>query len=89
MLPDGRALRILNVLDEHTREALGSYVARSIGAPQVTKHLERLFARHGKPTFMRADNGREFIADTVLEWLAEQKGVKVLGVLWQLQVVWR
>ncbi len=70
---DGRALRILNVLDEHTREALGSYVARSIGAPQVTKHLERLFARHGKPTFMRADNGREFIA-TVLEWLAEQKG---------------
>jgi hypothetical protein len=32
----------------------------------VTRHLEGLFARHGKPTFMRADNGREFIA-TVLE----------------------
>jgi putative transposase len=40
----------------------------------VTKHLERLFARHGKSTFMRADNGREFIAVTVLEWLSEQRG---------------
>jgi transposase InsO family protein len=69
---DGGSLRILNVLDGHTREALGSHVARSIGAVDVTRHQERLFTRHGKPAFIRADNGREFIADTVQQWLAEQ-----------------
>jgi putative transposase len=70
---DGGALRILNVIDEHTRVALGSLVARSIGAREVTVHLGRLFAAHGRPAFIRADNGRDFIADTVQEWLAEQK----------------
>jgi transposase InsO family protein len=69
---DGSSLRILNVLDEHTREALGSHVARSIGARDVTRHLAKLFAAHGKPKFIRADNGREFIADLVQEWLAAQ-----------------
>lgn len=70
---DGGSLRILNVLDEHTREALGSLVARSIGAREVTGHLARLFAAHGKPRFIRADNGREFIADLVQDWLAAQQ----------------
>ena len=70
---DGAALRILNVLDEHTREALGSHTARSIGAREVIKHLAKLFADHGKPKFIRADNGREFIADSVQEWLAAQQ----------------
>ncbi len=53
--------------------ALGSRVARSIGAGEVIKHLERLFARHGKPKLIRADNGRQFIADTLQECLAEQQ----------------
>lgn len=70
---DGGSLRILNVIDENTRVALGSHVARSIGAVEVTRHLERLFDRHGKPAFIRADNGREFIADTVQQWLAGQQ----------------
>lgn len=70
---DGGSLRILNVIDENTRVALGSHVARSIGAVEVTRHLERLFDQHGKPAFIRADNGREFIADTVQEWLAAQQ----------------
>jgi putative transposase len=69
---DGGALRILNVLDEHTREALGSKVARSIGSESVRQHLERLFARHGKPKFIRADNGREFIGEDLKLWLKEQ-----------------
>lgn len=70
---DGGALRILNVLDEHTREALGSKVARSIGSESVRQHLAKLFAIHGKPKFIRADNGREFIADRLLDWLGEQQ----------------
>lgn len=69
---DGGALRILNVLDEHTRQALGSKVARSIGSESVRKHLEKLFAAHGKPKLLRADNGREFISDTLKAWLLSQ-----------------
>ena len=47
---DGGALRILNVLDEHTRQAHESKVARSIGSELVRRHLEKLFAEHGKPS---------------------------------------
>jgi transposase InsO family protein len=69
---DGRALRILNVVDEHTRVAVGCRVARSIGAKDVISELERLFGRHGKPAVPRSDNGREFIAASLAEWLAGQ-----------------
>lgn len=61
---DGRSLRILNVVDEHTRVAVGCRVARSIGARAVIGELERLFQRHGKPMLLRSDSGREFIAAT-------------------------
>lgn len=69
---DGRKLRVLNVMDEHTRVALGSHCARSIGAREVQKHLEKLFELHGRPAIIRADNGREFIATTLREWLATE-----------------
>jgi transposase InsO family protein len=69
---DGRPLRILNVVDEYTRVAVGCRVARSIGAREVIAELERLFAKHGKPAVLRSDNGREFIAASLGEWLAEQ-----------------
>lgn len=70
---DGRAVRVLNVMDEFTRLALGSHVGRSIGSRSVQEHLESLFAKHGRPTLIRADNGREFIADSLLDWLGEQQ----------------
>lgn len=70
---DGRPVRVLNVVDEFTRVGLGSHVARSIGAKSVQVHLAKLFERHGKPTLIRAENGREFIADTLLDWLGEQQ----------------
>jgi transposase InsO family protein len=69
---DGGALRILNVLDEHTRVAFESKVARSIGSESVRRHLERLFAEHGRPKLLRADNGREFISEELKRWLAHQ-----------------
>jgi putative transposase len=72
---DGASLRILNVVDEYTRLALGCRVARSIGAGEVIKELERLFEQHGRPEVLRSDNGREFVADSLGAWLAEQ-GVK-------------
>lgn len=75
----GGTIRILNVVDEFTRVSLGSLVARSIGAQAVVKHLTELFARHGKPVAIRSDNGREFIAATVVDWLADQ-GVEAVFI---------
>jgi putative transposase len=69
---DGGQLRILNVIDECTREALGSHVGRHIGAHQVTRFLAKLFDQHGRPRYIRADNGREFIADHVRDWLGDR-----------------
>jgi putative transposase len=68
----GGPIRILNVVDEYTRVALGSRVASSIGARDLIAELERLFERHGKPQVLRSDNGREFIAASLRDWLAEQ-----------------
>jgi transposase InsO family protein len=68
---NGGPIRILNVVDEYTRRGLGSLVARSIGARGVAAHLERLFERHGRPKLLRSDNGREFIAETLGQWLQE------------------
>lgn len=76
---DGRPLRVLNVIDEFTRVSLGSLCARSIGSRKVESHLEKLFARHGKPTLIRADNGREFIADRLQDALAAQ-GVRAVFI---------
>jgi transposase InsO family protein len=68
---DGGPIRILNVVDEYTRVAVGSHVARSIGARDVVRALGKLFARHGPPVVIRSDNGREFIAASVTSWLSE------------------
>ena len=69
---DGQALRILNVVDDFTRECLGTLVARNIGAGDVKRFLAKLFARHGKPHFLRSDNGREFTAELLTSWLLDQ-----------------
>ena len=69
---DGGPLRILNVVDEYTRRAMACHAARHIGAAQVLAELERLFGAHGKPRFLRSDNGREFTAESTIAWLAGQ-----------------
>lgn len=69
---DGGALRILNVVDEHTRVALGTKVARAIGTRDVIAFLGELFERHGRPELIRSDNGREFTSELLAEWLADQ-----------------
>lgn len=71
---EGGALRILNVVDEYTRLCVGCRVDRSIGAREVQAELAELFVRHGKPRILRSDNGREFIAAELGDWL-EQQGV--------------
>ena len=59
-------------MTKRTRECLGSHVARAIGARAVVRVLAKVFATRGKPAILRSDNGREFIATTVIDWLTEQ-----------------
>jgi putative transposase len=70
---DGQQLRILNVVDEFTRRCLGCRVARNIGARDLIDELEGLFEKYGRPKRIRSDNGREFIAETLAQWLAARK----------------
>ena len=70
---DGRPLRILNIVDEFTRECVASHVARNIGTRTVQAVLERLFETRGRPAMLRSDNGREFSSAELVEWLKEQK----------------
>lgn len=65
----GRKLRILTVVDEFTRESHEAYVDYSIRAEQVLEVLAFLFAVYGAPEFIRSDNGPEFIACAIQEWL--------------------
>lgn len=66
---DGRALRLLTVIDEYSREALAVEVARKMKSQDVLRTLARLFVRHGPPEYIRSDNGPEFTAKEVRKWL--------------------
>ncbi len=69
---DGRQVKLLNVIDEFTRECLAIVVDHSITADRVVDTLERLTVeRDGSPAFVRFDNGPEFVAATVAEWCEE------------------
>ncbi len=63
-----RRLQLLNLVDEHTREALAMDVHRCIGADQVVSCLERLVAQRGAPARLRMDNGPELVAWVLRDW---------------------
>jgi putative transposase len=67
----GGKLRMLTILDEYTRECLLIHVARSISSRQVIQILEWLFLVRGAPNYLRSDNGPEFIAFALQQWLRE------------------
>ena len=66
---DGRAYRTLNILDEYTREALMIRVDRRLNSTDVMDALTDLFIQRGPPRFIRSDNGPEFIAQKVRDWI--------------------
>jgi putative transposase len=70
---DGRKVRLLTVVDEFTRECLAIAVARHQPSAAVITILAQVFARHGRPAFMRSDNGSEFIAHALCAWLYAQQ----------------
>ena len=67
----GGKLRILAVIDEYTRECLAIKIAPSIPASAVVEVLAWLFLIRGVPKYLRSDNGPEFMAKAVCQWLEE------------------
>jgi putative transposase len=67
---NGRKFRMLNVIDEFTRECLAIRVDRKLKSTDVIDVLSDLFILRGVPAHVRSDNGPEFIAKAVREWIA-------------------
>jgi transposase InsO family protein len=70
---DGRAYRMLTVIDEYTHECLTIKVKRRLNSKDVLDCLNQLFLVHGVPEHIRSDNGAEFTAKAVREWLSAAK----------------
>jgi len=66
---NGKAIRMLTVIDEHTRECLAIETGRKLNSQNVMDVLSQLFIEHGTPQYIRSDNGPEFIAKRLRWWL--------------------
>jgi len=69
---NGKRIRILVIIDEYTREFLAFQADRSFTSDKVISLLDWLFLVYGPPQYLRSDNGPEFVARKVQDWLAEQ-----------------
>jgi putative transposase len=69
---NGRRFRILNVVDDVTRECLAAIPDTSISGTRVARELTRLIAEHGKPSMIVSDNGTEFTSNAVLSWTQDR-----------------
>ncbi len=66
---DGRPIRMLTIVDEWTRECLAIDVERNLNSQSVLDRLADLFVHRGTPKYLRSDNGSEFTAKAVRDWL--------------------
>jgi len=76
---EGRAVRLLTIVDEYTRECLQIRVARRLNSESVLESLAALFVYRGVPRYIRSDNGSEFTAKIVRKWLSKV-GVQTLFI---------
>ena len=76
---DGRPVKLLTIVDEHTRECLAIDVERRLRSDDVLFRLAELFVGRGVPTHVRSDNGPEFAAKAVRHWL-QRVGVQTLFI---------
>ncbi len=72
-LGDGRCFRLLNVIDDFNREALGIEIDFSLPAERVIRALEQIIEWRGKPAAIRCDNGPENISGAVQAWAARRQ----------------
>ncbi len=75
----GDPVRLLDIVDEYTRECLSLDVARRLRSDDVLARLAQLFVEHGPPTYLRSDSGPEFTATAVRDWL-RRGGVTTLFI---------
>lgn len=78
-LSNGSSYKMLTVLDEYSRQALCVEVKARMGSAEVLEALYPLLLRHGKPEYIRSDNGPEFIAASLQEWLIKV-GIKPIQI---------
>jgi len=78
-LSNGRSYKMLTVLDEYTRQALAVEVRTRMGSDDVLEALYQLFLHHGKPEYVRSDNGPEFASEATQMWL-QRVGVKPIRI---------
>ncbi len=76
---DGKRIRMLTIVDEFTRDCLAIDVARRLRSDDVLEQLSWLMATRGVPEHIRSDNGAEFTAHAVRDWL-KRVGVKTLFI---------
>ena len=76
---DGKAFRLLTILEEYSRECLAIGVQRQMKHQDVLDQLAELFVDRGVPQYIRSDNGSEFTAGAVRDWL-KAVGVKTLYI---------
>lgn len=67
----GETLKIFAVLDEYSRECLAIYAARKINSEGVKQVMAEIVRQRGAPKYVRSDNGPEFIAKNLREWLSQ------------------
>jgi putative transposase len=68
---NGKKFRILNIIDEYSRECLLSFASRRITSREVVEFLADLFCRRGLPEYIRSDNGSEFTAKRVRQFISD------------------
>jgi putative transposase len=75
-LNDGRSFRLLNVIDDFNREALGIEVDFSLPSERVIRSLEQIMQGRGTPKVLRFDNGPEYITEPIVNW-ANRRGIRM------------
>lgn len=76
---DGRSIKIVSIVDEHTRESLGGLVERGITAEVLSGELDRICASRGaRPAVLRSDNGPEFACQIMSDWAGQKSGLSFI-----------
>ena len=77
---DERPVKIVSIIDEHTRECLGGMVERSITGEDLIAELDRLAAQRGTYPAVRCDNGPELACSAMADWQPARSGcIEIVG----------
>ena len=75
---DGRPIKLVSIIDEHTRECLTNLLDRSVTADALIDELDRLALTRGYPSVLRCDNGPELACEAMADWAGERVGLSFI-----------